>query len=387
VPPATDDEPLRFGRIEIRPAERVLRLDGQSVAVGARAFDLLLALAQRREHLVTKQELLDLVWPGVVVEEHNITAQISTLRKLLGPHVIATVPGRGYRFTALPAESAGRTVDALGAAGPVASAATAPAMVQTHLPHQLTPLLGREDDLSALAALLQRYRLVTVAGAGGMGKTLLAQHLLSSRGSDYADGVCWIELASVSDPAALPLRIAEALGVRPGVGEPLAGLCAAVSQLTVLVALDNAEHLLADVARTAAALLEAAPGLRLIVTSQAPLQLAAERVYRVGPLAVPQGPLPAALAQTFSAVALFVERARGADARFALNDDSAPAAIETEMLSQLTPEFRAGVIAKIPMGRLGRPEEVADLVNWLASEECSFSTGAVFDVSGGRATY
>lgn len=65
----------------------------------------------------------------------------------------------------------------------------------------------------------------------------------------------------------------------------------------------------------------------------------------------------------------------------------APAAIETEMLSQLTPEFRAGVIAKIPMGRLGRPEEVADLCNWLASDECSFSTGAVFDISGGRATY
>lgn len=65
----------------------------------------------------------------------------------------------------------------------------------------------------------------------------------------------------------------------------------------------------------------------------------------------------------------------------------APAAIDTEILSQLTPEFRAQVIAKIPMGRLGRAEEVADLVNWLASEECSFCTGAVFDVSGGRATY
>jgi len=65
----------------------------------------------------------------------------------------------------------------------------------------------------------------------------------------------------------------------------------------------------------------------------------------------------------------------------------APAAIDTQMLSQLTPEFRAQVIAKIPMGRLGRAEEVAALVAWLASEECSFSTGAVFDVSGGRATY
>ena len=64
-----------------------------------------------------------------------------------------------------------------------------------------------------------------------------------------------------------------------------------------------------------------------------------------------------------------------------------PAAIETEMLQQLTPEFRAYVTAKIPVGRLGRPEEVAALVGWLASEACSFSTGAVFDVSGGRATY
>jgi 2-dehydro-3-deoxy-L-rhamnonate dehydrogenase (NAD+) len=64
-----------------------------------------------------------------------------------------------------------------------------------------------------------------------------------------------------------------------------------------------------------------------------------------------------------------------------------PAAIETEMLQQLTPEFRAYVTAKIPVGRLGKAEEVAALVAWLASEECSFSTGAVFDVSGGRATY
>lgn len=64
-----------------------------------------------------------------------------------------------------------------------------------------------------------------------------------------------------------------------------------------------------------------------------------------------------------------------------------PAAIETEMLQQLTPEFRAYVVSKIPVGRLGQADEVAALVNWLASEECSFSTGAVFDVSGGRATY
>ena len=70
------------------------------MSLGARAFDVLQALIERRERLVTKNELLDLVWPGVVVEENNLQVQISTLRKLLGPLAIATIPGRGYRFTA-----------------------------------------------------------------------------------------------------------------------------------------------------------------------------------------------------------------------------------------------------------------------------------------------
>jgi predicted ATPase/DNA-binding winged helix-turn-helix (wHTH) protein len=322
---ATADAPLRFRHFELHPAERVLRVHGEPMVLGSRAFDLLLVLAQRPERLVSKQELLDLVWPGLVVEEHNIATQISTLRKLLGPLAIATIPGRGYRLAAARAEG---VVDAAAPpAAPEAPASTVLAQA-THLPRELTPLLGRADDLVALAALLQRYRLVTLVGAGGAGKSLLGQHLLSRRHGDHAQGVCWIELASVSDALALPLRIAEALGVRPAAGEPLAALCAAVSSMSMLVALDNAEHLLTEVARIAAALLDAAPGLRLVVTSQAPLMLAAERVYRVGPLAVPEGPLPARLAQTFSALALFVERARGADAHFVLNDDSAPAAIE-----------------------------------------------------------
>lgn len=328
MPPVTDDEPLRFGRFEIRPAERVLQVDGQDVTVGARAFDLLLVLAQRRERLVTKQELLDLIWPDVVVEEHNIATHISSLRKLLGAHVIATVPGRGYRFTAAQDHGARGSVDAAAVGLGSASTPTATVRAQTHLPRELTPLLGRDEDLAALAALVQRHRLVTIVGAGGIGKSLLAEHLLSGRSGDYTHGVCWVELASVSDPATLPSRIAEALGVRPASGEPLGGLCAAVSPLTMLVALDNAEHLLADVGRTAAALVDAAPGLRVLVTSQAPLRLAAEHVYRVGPLAVPLGPVPAAQAQSFGAVALFVERARGTDARFVLSDENAPAAIE-----------------------------------------------------------
>jgi DNA-binding winged helix-turn-helix (wHTH) protein len=97
VPEDPADQPLRFGRFEISPAERLVRVDGRPVTLGARAFDLLLTLARRRDRVVTRQELLDQVWPGIVVEEHNITAQISMLRKLLGAGAIATIPGRGYK--------------------------------------------------------------------------------------------------------------------------------------------------------------------------------------------------------------------------------------------------------------------------------------------------
>ena len=97
--------PYQFDLLEIRPTERRLLIDGHSAPLGARAFDVLLALDERRDRTVTKNELLDLVWPGLVVEENNLQVQISTLRKLLGQNVIATIPGQGYRF-ALQAEEA-----------------------------------------------------------------------------------------------------------------------------------------------------------------------------------------------------------------------------------------------------------------------------------------
>lgn len=89
----------RFGRFEIRSAERLLLVDGAAAAVGARAFDVLLCLMESQDRVVTKAELMDRVWPGLVVEENNLTVQVSALRKLLGPKAIGTVPGRGYRFT------------------------------------------------------------------------------------------------------------------------------------------------------------------------------------------------------------------------------------------------------------------------------------------------
>ena len=316
---------LRFGRIELRPFERQLHVDGAGVALGARAFDLLLALAERAGRLVTKRELLDLVWPDTMVEENNLPAQVSQLRKLLGPAAIATIPGRGYRFTAV--ETSDRVAPPLVDAAPAPSA---PRELKTNLPEALPTLIGRDDELARLGALIERHRLVTLVGGGGIGKTCLAQALLHARRADaeaYPHGVCWVELATVHDPATLPQVIATALGVPAGGGEPLAGLIAAVAPLGLLLALDNAEHLLADIARLAEALHDGAAGVRILVASQAPLKLAAERVYRLGPLAVPAAPMPASQALGFGAVALFVERAQAIDARFVLTDAAVPAVI------------------------------------------------------------
>lgn len=324
---------LRFGpggRFELQAHERRLLVDGVAAGLGARAFDLLLALAERPAQLLTKHELMDLVWPGVVVEENNLAAQVSALRKVLGGELIATIPGRGYRFTARTEPATSDTFAA--AAAPLPSADDShlyaePPVLRTNLPERPQPLIGREGDLAALAALVDAHRLVTLVGAGGMGKSRLAQAFLHAQRGAWRHGVCWIELAAVTDPAALPGAIASALGVRPPAGEPLVGLGGAVAPLQMLIAFDNAEHLLDEVAAVTHALLDKASGLRIIVTSQTPLKLAEERVFRLEALAVPQGPLGAAQAAQFGAVALFTERAQAADARFALTDANAPAVI------------------------------------------------------------
>jgi predicted ATPase/DNA-binding winged helix-turn-helix (wHTH) protein len=314
---------LRFAHFELQPHERRLLVAGEPAALGARALDVLIALAGRAGELVSKNELLEIVWPGLVVEENNLAVQVSALRKVLGGDIIATIPGRGYRFTARIEAAAGAPARAAFAA----PAASAPERLKSNLPEELTHLVGRDADLGELAALIDRHRLLTIVGAGGIGKSALARALLRERSQRYAQGVCWVELAQIPSagalPHALPGAIAASLGVRPTGADPITALAAAVAPLDVLIALDNAEHIYADVARVAEALLQAAPQLHLVVTSQAPLKAAGEQLYRLGSLTWPEGGgVDARAARHHSAVALFVERAQALDRRFALTDDN-----------------------------------------------------------------
>ena len=324
---------MRFGKFELLTHERRLLIDGAPATLGARAIDLLLALAERPGELVSKRALMDLVWPGLVVTENNLAAQVSALRKLVGGDVVATIPGRGYRFIAhFEAPAPGAPPPAVPPAGDrIDTDDELPAVagaLRTNLPVELPALLGRADELAALGKLIDQHRLVSVVGMGGMGKSLLVQHLLEVRRNAYPHGVCWVELAEVDDAAALPGAIAAALGVHIGHGEALSALVAAVTPLTMLLALDNAEHHLAAVAHVCQALHDAAPGVRLVVTTQAPLGCAVERVFRIEPLAVPDTASSARQAREFGAVALFIERAQSSDSRFALTDANAATVID-----------------------------------------------------------
>jgi len=299
---ASVDTSLRFGRCELQPAKRRLLIDGKPVPLRGRAFDLLLVLAQRAGSLVTKAELLELVWPGIFVEEGNLAVQISSLRKLLGGEIIATVPGRGYHFTA-----------------PVERAAPAAVEVDGQAPAQLPPvpptLVGREDELAWLKQALQRASCVTLTGPPGIGKTTLARTL----GARWPSGCVWVDLAPLTGAGQVESALARALSrPLPDADVPATLATAIAGRLLVL---DNAEHLLDAIAALAAALISQDPGLRMVCTSQAPLAIADEQVIRLDPLALPID--DDELDPRRGAMALLIERVRTAQHGF----EATPAAL------------------------------------------------------------
>ena len=314
---------LRFGPFELQPQQRRLLRDGAPVVLGARAFDVLAALVLRRERVVTKAELLDLAWPGLVVEENNLQVQISALRKLLGPQAISTIPGRGYRFTA----AADGTIDDRQRPIEAVHARAAPGMDPrerrvANLPAKLAPLYGRDQDLAALRTLIEEHRLVTVVGAGGIGKSRLAQATAHALADRWADGAWMVELAGLSDPALLPSAVAQVLEIKTsGPDTATDSLIGGLAQRSVLLVLDNCEHLLEAVASLVQAVLYGAPHVFLLTTSQEPLHLPDEQQYRVMPLGVPSQASTAG-ARESGAVALFAARARAVDPRFALTDEN-----------------------------------------------------------------
>jgi predicted ATPase/DNA-binding winged helix-turn-helix (wHTH) protein len=315
-----------FGPFRLQIEERLLLEGDRPVRLGSRAFDILAALVERAGEVVDKQQLIARVWPHTFVEESNLKIQMSALRRALGDgqagnRYIVTVPGHGYNFVApVQREETARA----------ASAAPAPSTPPHNLPFAVTHMIGRDDAVAALVARLSRGRLVTILGAGGIGKTTVALAVAERVMDSYEHGVWLVDLAPLADPRLVPSAVATVLGLEIRTANPLPGLAAAVRDKRMLLLLDNCEHVLDATACLAATILGGAPGVNILTTSREPLAAAGESEYRLTPLAIPKASstLTAAEAAPFPAVQLFVERVGAIVEDFALTDANAPAIAE-----------------------------------------------------------
>ena len=307
---------LVFGRFRFVVHSRELSADGTPIALGSRALEVLSVLVEAGGELVTKDELLSRVWPTTIVEENNLQFQISSLRKALGPDrdLIRTVSGRGYRFVGEIALEAPRApnLDKRAFDQPEATIIELhPRMSAGNLPAPASDIVGREAHLHDLSALVTANRLVTLVGAGGIGKTRLAIEL-ARRLQPTFDSVCVAELGALSDPGLVPGAVASALGLGGGAISP-ARLAASLGARPHLLVLDNCEHVVEAAASIAETLLHACASLRVIATSREPLRAEGEWVYRAPPLDVPpEGEEDLEFVLQHSAARLFIERMRAA---------------------------------------------------------------------------
>ena len=309
-------ERLLFQDFEIRRAERQLLVHGEPVPIGSRAFDVLLALAERRDRVVSKEELIQAAWPGLVVEDNKLTVLFSFLRKLLGRDVIATVTARGYRFTAspLPLPQPGESPPAAPRAG--------------NLPATTAPLYGRDDEVRQVVEACAAAPLVTLCGAGGIGKTSLALVAAQRLAGHFPQGAWVVELAALRDPALVLPAIAQTLHISlAGTAPAHEELATALEARALLLVLDNCEHMLDVVAQLAGAVIHTCAQVRLLVTSQEPIRIAGEHVLRLTPLAVPP-PGEYRRAESFGAVRLFIERVRRHQGTFQPTEDQLQDVVE-----------------------------------------------------------
>ncbi len=200
-----------------------------------------------------------------------------------------------------------------------------------NLPAQATNFVGRDEDAREVDALLASHRLVTLVGAGGVGKTRLAIRVAEQALRTSPDGVWFSDFAPIADAQLVPSVVAKALGLTQQENRPIDdSLVQWLKRKQLLVILDNCEHVIAAAASLAASLIAACPGVRMLATSRQPLRIAGEAAYKLPSLPTPEPgrDLTVAAALEYAAIKLFVERAQAVDSRFALSAETAPVVAE-----------------------------------------------------------
>jgi predicted ATPase/DNA-binding winged helix-turn-helix (wHTH) protein len=310
---------IQFGQCQLFTNRRELIVDGVPVPLGNRAFDVLQMLVAAGGNLVTKDEILSRVWRGIVVEENTLQVQITRVRRALGHDrgFLKTVSRRGYRFVA-----EFRRADEV-REGTAQVAATIEALdhereKRTNLPAVTSLLLDRGAELFEVVRLTAAHRLVTLTGAGGIGKTRLAVEAARHLQSQFPDGAWLVELGPLTDPDLVWVTVATELGLTLPVGaSPDDAVTHLLGTKHLLIVLDNCEHVIEAAASVAERLVRGTPTVRVLTTSRESLRAEGEQVYQVPCLNVPPKETedPNEVLR-HGAVQLFVARARAAEPQF-----------------------------------------------------------------------
>jgi len=313
---------ISFGPFRLNAAERLLKKGDETLSIGGRALDVLIALVEHPGETVSPQELMARVWPDVTVEVANLRVHISYLRKALddgreGIRYVMNVPGRGYRFVA-PV-----TRPAAAQSSPVAESAIAQRAQK--LPTKSTRMIGRDDVVRIVAAQLMLWRFVSIVGPGGIGKTTVAISVAHALLDGFGGAVFFIDLAALTDADLVPTAVASALGFMVQTQDPVLSILAFIGDKKVLLVLDNCEHVIDVAAPLAERVVSKAPQAHVLTTSREALRAEGEHVHLLYALDCPpeDANLTAADALGYPAVRLFVERAAASGYGSALSDGDA----------------------------------------------------------------
>jgi predicted ATPase/DNA-binding winged helix-turn-helix (wHTH) protein len=314
---------ISFGPFTLVASERLLTREGTALELGARALDILIALVSRPNQAVSKQDLMEQVWPDVSVGEGSLRFHMTSLRKALGDgqngaRYIATLAGRGYCFVApVSRSSGGDPVPKVPGAG----------FSHANVPNRLNRMVGRANSILMVSTQLAATRFVTIVGAGGVGKTTLAVAVGHDLMKAFTGAILFVDLGALGDPGLVATSLAASLGLSVQSADPTSSLIAYLRDKRILLILDNCEHLIESVAALAERIFVAAPKLHILATSREPLRVEGEHVYRLAPLAFPpdEPGLTAAEALAFPAIQLFIERAAASGAPLELDDSNAAA--------------------------------------------------------------
>ncbi|MDN7488619.1 transcriptional regulator [Burkholderia sp. AU31652] len=313
---------IQIGTLSVDFEQRDIRRQGASLRIGARALDILEVLHRASGAVVSKDDIMDAVWPGLIVEENRLQVHVATLRKALGTSrdLIKTVPGRGYLLVAcaspgpepMPAADTPAAVPTVPSALPTdAHASSLPAPLAGR-DAEIAPLVGRDAEIAQIVEMLERTPVVTLVGAGGIGKTSLAVRVAHAVRSRSRERVLFVELARAGTRADMLIAVAAELGLDTQRVPAIEDIGAAFAASRYLLVFDNAEHIVDLVASLVETLTSCAGSLRVLVTSREPLHISAEAVLRLSPLAVPDDDARTDEIVRCSAVELFLERVRTA---------------------------------------------------------------------------